>query len=148
MTIRAALDQLIIIQAAVAITDPVTTNIKKAWKTIPPVTADLGETPAMFNIWTLNEWQKAIQLGIERWSITSTIAVYDADLDRAADIVLALVEQYMSDLVSKSSLVNTVTGWDLRGDDPTLVSLQRSNRDYVGASLRMDIEIKQARGWS
>ena len=148
MALRAALDQLIIVQKAVAIKSPVTTSVKKAWKYIPRENADLGETPAFFNTFTLAGWEKAISLGIEQWRVNTFLVVYDANHDRAADIVLALLEQYMTDLVSESALTGTVTGWTLRGTDPTLVAIPRPNRDYAGANLIMDVEIKTARQWS
>ena len=130
-------------QAAIAITDPVTASIKKAYKYVPAASVALPDTPCWTNEWTLTSVDRFVGLRIQNYTVHMQLFVQDADLDRAADIASSFHKEFVDDLDADISLNNTVTQQSLRGGSPTLAGLQRANLAYIGLDLFLDIEMKE-----
>lgn len=148
MNIRSALDRLTTIQAAVSITDPATVSVLKAWKYAPPQKAALADVPAWINDWTLISEDRANSLRTQEYLVRSQLFVYDADLDRAADIATALFVAYVDDLDADVKLNNTVTRQSIRGGEPTLVVLEFGRRSYVGVDVLMSMTMREGATFS
>ena len=143
MDIRSALDNLIVIQAGLSITDPITESIAAAYKYVPPANVALPDTPCWTNEWTLNEVQRFVNLRIQTYTVHMQLFVLDADLDAAADIASAFHAKMVTALDADVSLGQTITQQSLRGGSPTLASLVRSNQAYIGLDLFLDLEMKE-----
>lgn len=143
MDIRSALDNLIIIQAALSITSPITASIKKAYKYIPKSSVALPDTPAWLNEWTLNTVERFVGFRIQTYTVHMQLFVLDADPDRGADIASSFAKEMIDALDADVSLGQTITQQTLRGGNPTQGSFERVNLTYSGLDLFLDLEMKE-----
>jgi hypothetical protein len=141
MSLRTALDRLVVLQEAVAISSPISTTVRKAYKYVPNQAEALSQTPLFFNSWTFAEERRAVSLAERMYSVRMQLAVEDGDLDRAADIATALFEQFLADLRLDVTLNGNVTRADVRGNSPTLVGLTYGGQTYVGIDMNLDFSI-------
>lgn len=148
MALRDALDRLVALEEAVSITDPTTTSIRKAWKTVPPEGTRAPVTPLAINVWTFAQREAFQSLSRRFYTIRIDIATHDRDVDRAADIVTALTEQFLDDLDQDITLNGNVERVDMRGADPTLSVLPVAGADLVNARLFIDFVIRQIKEFS
>ncbi len=147
--IRAALDKLIVIQAAVNVTDPSVVAVLKAYKYVAPQNAILPDAPCFMNDWTLRDTLQAPSLRIIQYRIRSILYVLDADIERALDIATALFEDYMDRLGADVNLGGAIDGGhSLRGPDPTLGAAEFAGKSYAAIETFLDFEIKRAFTWA
>ena len=139
MDIRSALDQLIILQAALSITDPETVTIKKAWKYMAPQDAILPDAPCWMNEWRMVSEGRDSGLRRQDYTVHMQLFIDNADQERAADIASAFHVALVAALDLKITLSGTVVLHNLRGGDPTLAILERAGRSYVGLNLYLDL---------
>ena len=144
MDIRSALDRIIATQDGLSITDPATVSILKAYKYSPPASEQLPDLPAFTNDWSLTRYDRHTGLRIRFYTVHMQLFVYDADQDRAADIATAFHEKLLTQLDADVTLNNTVVRHDIRGGNPTLVAITRSNQVYIGLDMFLDVEMKEA----
>lgn len=128
-TIRAALDSLVTLQESLAITDPITTSVKQAHKTFPKQDNLLPDTPCVINIPRLVRVTEIFQSRQQQWQVRMQLLVDDADRDRAADIVLALLQKLLDAL----SDAITLNGLPLMIEESTSDDLGAF--DYGGKSF-------------
>ena len=141
--IRSVLDRLIVIQAAVSITDPITTNVLKAWKYIAPQNTTIPETPCFMNDWTDRGWEAgSSSVRIGNYQIHSMLYVQDADLERALDIATALYVAYRDDVGHDMTLDSNAHGVIMRGADPSVGTLERAGKAYIAVETFLDFQIK------
>ena len=148
MDIRSALDKLIVIQAGLSITAPINLDVGKAYKYFPPAKEALPNDPCWMNEWTLASVERFIDLRVQNFIVHSQLFVNDPDLDRAADIASAFMDAFLTKLDADITLGQSVTQHNLRGGNPTLGSLKRGNQTYMGLDLFLDLEMKEAVGFS
>ena len=148
--LRAILDQLVIVENAVEITDPITIvpADTRAYKYVPTQSSQLPELPAWFNTATLRQINRSSSLRRTMWDLQVTLLVYDADFDQAVDIAAALLDQFLNDLDSAVTLGGTVASTEIRGGAPTLQALQYGKRTLAGAEIHLDVQECDARSFS
>lgn len=143
MGIRAALTALVEYQEAISITSPANIRVKKAFNTIPNQNSALPN-PCFMNSFTLIEEVRGGGLRELMYDIRMQFAYYDADQDKAADVVAA----FMDAIVNKFDMVikfgGVIGNSDLSGGTPTLVSIPWNGIDYVGLDLHLAVNIKDA----
>lgn len=141
MDIRAALDQLIIRQAALSITSPITESIKKAHKYMAPPEGDIPEAPCFMNSWQLVRHEMGHGTGsvVEIYVINSQLFVKDADRERGADIATAFHVALITDLEDgDASFASTVVRIRPRdGDGASLVNYPE-RAGYVGVNYFLE----------
>src|SRR3989304_8759276 len=93
LTLRDALDRIVVLQAGLTIADPVAETIKRAYKYTPSQSSAAPDRPFWMNTWTLiaqnrkpNGWDQPLYV------VRMQLCVHDAELDRAADIATAFPE--------------------------------------------------------
>lgn len=147
MNIKAAVAKLIVLQAGLAITSPVTSSVKKAWPYVPPQNALLPELPAFTNSWDLVREDRFIDMRVQLYTVQMQLFAADAAIeqDRGADIASAFMEQLVDALDADITLDGSVTSHNLRGGSPTLAILRRGDRPYIGLDLFLDLEMKEAK---
>lgn len=149
MSLRDALDALVLLEQGVSITDPVTTSIRKAYKIIPAQSEQAPVTPFAQNVWTLREQRRFPGGWYERfYRVRIDIVTRDQDIDRAADIVTALAEQLQDDLDQHIRLNQTIKEGNLSGADPTLGEFTIGGQTMIGARLYFDFIIRGGSGFA
>ncbi len=139
MDIRSALDRIVVVQGGLAITDPITASVQKAWKYVPSRRATLADTPAFTNSWRLVSTESGNSLFRRQYTVNMQLFVNDADTDRAADIASSFEQALHVAFNADKRLENTVTRQTIYGGDPTLALLEYAKKTYVGLDLFMDI---------
>ncbi len=143
MDIRTAMASIIVVQAALAITDPITASVAEAWKYRPPGKMALNSFPVFMNEWTFVGEKRANSLREQEYTVHMQLAVNDSDADQAADIAsafhVALIDAFDADV----KLNNTVTRQSIRGGNPTLANLEFAGPNYIGLDLFMDIVMSE-----
>lgn len=147
MNIKAAIAKLILTEATLAITSPVTSSIKKAWPYFPPQNVLLPELPAFMNSWDLVREDRFIDLRVQIYTVNMQLYAAKATIeqDRGADIASAFMEQLVDALDADITLAGSVTSHNLRGGSPTLAILERAGDSYIGLNLFLDLEMKEAK---
>jgi hypothetical protein len=144
VTIRAALDKLVILEKALSITSPVTLAVKEAFKYIPPQTHNVVETPVWMNAWQLNDmsWLPGNQR-MSSYSINMRLAAISAmvEQDRGADIATAFWEALIKALRNDVKLGGTIDQHKLRSQGPTLVVMEFGGKAYIGLDVWLDIDV-------
>lgn len=148
MGIRAVLDNLIVIEAACAITSPVTVSVKRAYKYIPDRESALPDTPCWLNGWSLVNYLRSSAFREQEYDIRAQLAVLDADQDRAADIASALYENFLTRLDANITLGATINRHDLVGGQPTLAAMTWAGQPYIGIDMHLHVVIKEAATFS
>lgn len=146
--IRAALDTLITLQAALSIASPITASIKKAYKYVPDRNVSLPDTPCWMNTWTHVRRERYHGQRDDFYVVNCQLAVNDADLDRAADIATAFHEAFADALDGNVTLGGKVIVANLRGGDPTLILLSWGGQGYVGLNEFVDLEIVETKAFA
>lgn len=144
MDIREALSQLYAVEGALAITDPITTNIKKVWHYRPPSNKTITDTPCITNLWTAPtlEFRSGVLTG--EFEINLQLLVWDADSDQAADIAAAFYKPVIEALSANIKL--GLSGWTvrrLRGGENTLRVFgdesDVAGKTFIGLDLFIDL---------
>lgn len=140
------MDRIVVIQGGLAITAPISTTIKKAYKYHPPASVAAPNCPCFFNSWTKTSGKRANGAMRERqFAVHMQLLVDDSDSDRASDIASAFYEQLETALDADQTLNHTVeTTRPLRGGSPTLAALERAGRLYIGLDLYLDLVMTEA----
>lgn len=139
--IRAALDALVTLQQGVAITDPISESVKKAWKTIPRQDGALATLPAIINLPKPIRISHVAGARAQIWQVRSQLFVYDANQDRSGDIVLALMEKYI-DALSDAQTLNgqpLILGDHFGSECPT--QLVYAGKPFIGAELTITLQV-------
>lgn len=151
MDIRSALQQLLVVQRALVITDPVNMSVKRVWNYSPPVSVALPDVPAFTNAWTMQDYsrptlQSGSQSGIgvsrdQQYAIHMQFyaGLAAPEADKLADIATAFHVAFMDDLDAAGDLSGTVMRATPRGGDPTLAILERGGKSYIGLDLYLDV---------
>lgn len=146
MDIGTALDRIVAMQGALAVTSPLAVSVKKAHKFPPNRQQAIAESPAWINTWTLNriEWtlSGATARRQEFYSVNCQLFVLDADLNRAAEVASAFLPKFVTALGQDHTLGGTVLFADVRGGDPTLGLLEWAGQGYAGLNLFVDVELE------
>ena len=147
MTIRAALDKLVILEKALAITSPVVKSVVDAYKYVPPQTHNLVEVPVWMNSWQINDvsWMPGNQR-MTSYSVNMKLAAGSATVeqDRAADIATAFWEALLKALRDDVNLGGTIDQHKIRSQGPTLAILEFGGRAYIGLDVWLDLEVIEA----
>lgn len=140
MNIRDALTKLVLLQAALTITSPVTSTIKRAYKLPPPSQIKLTEFPCFINSVELlpTDFKGSGQMK-RVYVVRQQLFIHDSDFDQGCDIALAFEEKLVTAITQHLSLNQTATiVFDIRGQ---LARLEWAGEGYPGldyyASLRM-----------
>ena len=143
MDIRSALDQLIIREAALSITSPITTSIKKAWKYMAPQESTVPETPCFMNGWRLvdHEIGHGRSSVKEVYVVNAQLFIKDADLERGSDIATAFHVAFITDIEDGDlTLAGSVAIMRFReGDGAALVTLERAGAAYMGVNYFLEL---------
>ena len=132
--------QLILIQAAVNISDPVELTTTKAYKFVPPQSVAVPGTFWM-NEWTLVSEDRNVGMRDQLYSIHMQLLHTESSLEQGADVVSALHGDLVDRLDANVTLTQTVSNSALRGGSPTLVTLQRAGGVYIGLDLFLDVRM-------
>ncbi len=108
-SIRGTLSALAGIQAALTIAAPAALSLKRAYLTVPKQDAE-PEVPCCINIPKLRSATHIASARQLTWEIRTQILAYDADQDRAAEIVLALLDAYLVALADAQLANNAALG--------------------------------------
>ena len=142
MSIRAALDQLVLLQKALRIEDPRGLGVERVYKYAPDMNDALNDIPCWTNEITLVDEFKGAGVHEVRWiNHMQFFAVKDpADFDDAIDVAQAFLEEFMTHLNAHVGLGHTVAFTKLRGGNPTTAILDRGGGIYFsGLDLFLDI---------
>lgn len=148
MDIRTALDQVVTIQAGLAITSPITATIKKAWKYMAPQEQLAPDCPCWMNTWRMDNEDRSPSMRVQFYVVNMQLFTDDADQERAADIATAFHVALVDALDAKLTLSGAVKQQTLRGGDPSLAILERGGRAYVGLNLFLDIILKEGKDFA
>lgn len=150
MSFLAALDNLIVLQASVSITDPLSLSIKKAFAFVPPQSVILPDLPAWVNAWDLVREERHVGLRVLFYTVSMQLFVAEASLeqDRMARAASAFMEALVNKLDTDVTLGGQVAEASLRGASPTLAILERAGKGYIGLNLLLDLEIKEAKDFT
>ena len=145
MTFRAALTNLVLLQKSLRISEPRPLQMKNAYP-YPPSSNVALDMPSVMNTWTLVGIARHTTGGVLRHSyiVHSQVFCYDADQDQAADVATAFLQAYIDALYTDTTLHGTVKQVDLRGGNPTLVSLEWAGKSYRGLQLDLDLFFDEA----
>jgi len=139
MNIRRVMDRIVQLQGDLAIEEPTSMRIAKAYKYVPPMRVAAPSTPCFMNTWTMVGETRRSVVREQMYIVHMQLLVADADQDRAADIASAFHEQLVNAFDKDVTLLATCTRQALRGADPTLVLLERAGRAYIGLNLYLDV---------
>ena len=145
MDIRTCLAQIIILQKELAITAPITMDLEAAYKYVPPAKVQIPANPFFQNSWTLVSEDRNVSQRVQQYMVQMQLLVKDADMDRAADIATAFHVQAVDKFDAKVDLNGTCSSQTLRGGNPTLVVITRSNLSYVGLDLFLDVRMVEGK---
>lgn len=145
MNIRNALTNLIVIEAGLTITVPLTRAVVKAWPYFPPQTIVFSGIPAWTNSWDLTREERHPG-GFREQFYTIHMQFYAAEIgieqDMGADIATAFMDKLLTALDADITLGDTITDHIIRGGSPTLAVLERAGKPYIGLDLFMDAILK------
>jgi hypothetical protein len=155
-TIYEVIKEIVKVQERLAIVEPVQTRIVKAYPFFPSqATTAAIATPCVMNEWTLTRIERDISLKTEFYTIHSQVLVRDADLDRAAWIATAFMPVYAAAFDQRAedgaggvSLNGLVVNQTVRGGNPTLGRVERTEGVYMSLDLFMDVTIQSGVAFS
>ena len=146
MSLRTALDRIIVLQEAVSITDPITITVKKAYKLVPPQSQELPDLPAFINI--VNYVGQSASGGMRtlryRVIMQCVVAKMTVEDDRSADIAVALWEKTLDDFSHDLSLNGTVTLALFEENGPGIPGVLDRGDHYIGFEAVLNIRITEA----
>lgn len=146
MAWRDARARIAAILAAVMITDPVITPIKRVyqnpWETVEDAPCFIFIPPAR------KVERSSGGLRIKTYTLTMRCLVHDDDLERAADMVDAFAEATIDAFDSDLTLSGTAS--DIKGPDAPQQAggFEYAGRRFVGMDLVLTVVIKEARAFS
>lgn len=151
MTIRAALDALVTLEASLTISSPISASILHAYK-YPPDRKVALEAPAWINTWSVGKVESMPNQVLRQWpTVTMQLFVRDANLDRACDIATAFWDAWVIAWAQSRSLGGVVDTTEMRGGTPTLGMLEweaGGGPSYVGLTVFLDIRLSAAQTFS
>lgn len=104
-TFSAALAELVTLEAAVAITSPVTATIRRTFR-YPPMELNAGDTPCVINL--MHQREGEVRWGMSRQELHSPtlirIVAADVDADRGAEIAHEFLYEMLNKLIDNTTL--------------------------------------------
>ena len=147
--IRAAIDGLITLEQALAITSPVAitgsgngTGPVRGYKYPPKGKTALAKV-SFIHSWAFPAQEDSIQQEVHRYTISPQCLITDADFDRGLDIASAFWEAFLNAWVADQKLTSTVISSAIRSSDPTIAELQFNGNGYPGFSCFIDCWIER-----
>lgn len=146
--IRAAIDGLITLEEALAITSPVTitgsgsTGPVRGYKYPPKPKTALAQV-SFIHSWAFPTQEDAIQQEVHRYTIAPQCLVKDADLDQGFDIASAFWEAFLNAWVADQKLTSSVISSAIRSSDPTIAALDFNGVTYPGFTCFIDCWISR-----
>lgn len=149
MSLRTALDRIIVLQEALTITDPVNLTVKKAYKFVPPASVQVPDLPCCFNSVSLVSIEGNASMRTRRFQVLMQcpVARMTVEDDISMDIATALFEQAVDDFGHDIALQSMVTLVTMRGAEPT-VGRMEWGQAYIGWQAYLDLQITDAFPWS
>lgn len=146
MSLRGALDRLIVLEAAVSVTSPVTISVAKAYKLVPPQSQELADLPCMMNICTFisSEMMNGMRTLYYRVQIQCAVAKLGVEDDRSADIAVALWEKLLDDLGADISLNGNVNLALFEEESSEIPAVLDRGVKYVGFSANLRLRTTAA----
>lgn len=131
-----------------AITIP-TITVKRAYPYTPDAASALPDVPCWMNTVTLLPLNRVdATWRIQRWDVRMQLFAYDAGQARAQAIALAFLTAAINAFDADPQLAiagaPSVTQADIRGEATTLGRLEWAGRGYMGLSLVLGMEMKEA----
>jgi len=144
-TLRAALDRIVVVEAALEITDPETLAIAHVYKYLPDANST-PEAPCFMHSFALTEVQHSVS-GLRRqlYVVRSQFWTGNPNKDRAADICAAFLAEWVDAFSNDLTLDGACTGPIVfRGSTPsTLVDLEYGGLHSIGLELFVDIPMHE-----
>jgi len=141
LTIRAALDRIVTVEGALAITDPETLSIARVYKYIPGRDA-VPEAPAFLHSFALQSVSH-LPGGLRKqlYVVRSQFWCGNPDKDRAADISAAFLAEWVDAFSNDLTLAGACSGPIVfRGSTPsTLVDLEYGGTHSIGLEMFLDV---------
>ena len=148
MSIPNALTRIVAIQNGMSITSPRPMSVVRAYRHFPPPRKTIDAAPAWFNVWTLRNVRRHIDLRIQNYTVQMQLVVEDADLDYAAELATNFMPVVVDAFDEDVTLAGNATKTDLRGGADTLGLVEYGGKEYMALDLFLDIEIKEAKEFS
>lgn len=139
--IRTAMTALNAIQAAVTVASPTTVTVKTAYPTIPKGDG-MPDLPCFMN------FPKAVRVShfasarAQRWQVRSQLFVYDASQAYAADVVLALMSDYIDRLSNAQTLdggIGVILDEAFSSEIP--LKLSYAGREFIGGEYTVVLQV-------
>ena len=147
--IRAALDGLITLEQALAITSPVTitgtgtgTGPVRGYKYPPKAKTGLAQV-SFIHSWAFPQQEDSIQQEVHRYTITAQCLVTDADVAQGFDIASAFWEALLDAWAADQKLTSSVIASTLRSSDPTITGLDFNGKTHAGFTCFFDCWISR-----
>ena len=150
MNIRAAMTNLVALQAGLSITSPLALAVKKAWPYVPPQSVLLPDLPCWTNSWDLGREDRFVGMREQRYTVQMQLFVAEAgagEQDRQADVATAFMDKLVDALDADVTLGQTVSEHWLRGASPSLAILERGGKSYIGLNLFLDLRLTEAKSF-
>lgn len=156
-TISAVLDQLVIVQEALAITSPMAAAVRKAFKFFPEPTQELPGDRVFQNEWSMQPLDTRRLMSMRELVYTVRTqflagSAQSGDVERTEAICTAFWEKLIealyplnttpAALTAALSLNGTCTIATLRGGEPTLGVIQRGGKAYIGFEAFLELRIE------
>ncbi len=138
-TVRATLDSIVTLQAALSITSPIAQTIKRAYKTVPKQDS-MPETPCFINIPRLIRVSHIAGARAQTWQVRMQLLVDDADQNQAADIVLAYTEKLI-DALSDAQTMNGLPVIITETTSGDLTGLEYGGRRFPGIEVTITFTV-------
>jgi hypothetical protein len=148
MNIRETHNALAALLGGLSITAPVPLEMRRTWKFFPPANHTISETPCSMQSFTLTDTLFRPAGLVQRYEVWVQILAHRvmADGDIAADVAAAFLDAFIRALSDNQLLDGTVSVMrNLRGEQPTLTTIQWGKVAYVAVDLRFDIELHEAK---
>jgi hypothetical protein len=139
--IRAALVALNAIQVAVAISVPATVTVKTAYQTIPKGDG-MPDLPSFMNFPKAVRVSHMASARAQRWQVRSQLFVYDASQAWAADVVLALMTDYIDRLSQAITLdggIGVILDEAFSSELP--LKLPYAGREFIGGEYTIVLQV-------
>jgi hypothetical protein len=147
MDIRSALAELVLIEKAVAITDPVDLAVKHVYPFMTDPKTARPDLPCFTNSWTLTGYQRRGGFGREdQYAVRTHLYAAEAmsNGEVGADIATAMFVEFIRLLDRNPGLSGTCSEAVPRGGDPTLVLIAER---WIGIELYLDLAMKSPKSF-
>lgn len=145
MSLVSAINRLIVIQAALSISDPVAYSVKKAFPYFPAQSKALADLPAFINTWTRTELNETASFRTSKYLITTQFAVGKVGVedDQMALVATAFFEKYTIELGHDVALAGQATLINETAED-ALRRWELGGYAYMGFEHHLEIQINEA----